>query len=229
MKKGITGLAALVLGLGCSTTPGQPEVHIRQHPSYSEAHNWFRQGEYEQAIARLTQVIKDEPSNVSAYNNRGLANAGLGNYEAAIADYTSALKLSPKASIYVNRGISLNLTGKFTEAIADFTEAIMRDPNQPTPYFQRGNAYAHRATVTGSKQDRECAIKDFQKSADLDATPDAYASLGLGHMVLEHYSAAYGAIKKALDLADTGKYLSFPREMIERTCQWLKEKCANEF
>ncbi|NLD39035.1 MAG: tetratricopeptide repeat protein [Desulfatiglans sp.] len=52
-----------------------------------------------------TKAIEINPDDVTAYNNRGLAYANMGEHEQAIKDYNVAIKRAPeKISAYINRG-----------------------------------------------------------------------------------------------------------------------------
>lgn len=50
---------------------------------------------YRNAMKECEAVLKVRPSQWQALNNRGGANNGLGNYDAAIADYSKALSIRP--------------------------------------------------------------------------------------------------------------------------------------
>jgi|ADGO01.1.fsa_nt_gi Tetratricopeptide repeat. len=50
--------------------------------------------------------------------------------------------LGPNLAVaYTNRGIAYAAQGNFKRAIRDFTEAIKLAPDDPHPYYNRGNAY----------------------------------------------------------------------------------------
>ena len=56
------------------------------------------------------------------YNNRGLAKAKSGEYEAAIEAYSAAILLNPNyAKAYNNRGVAKKRLGRYEAAIADMT------------------------------------------------------------------------------------------------------------
>jgi tetratricopeptide (TPR) repeat protein len=98
-----------------------------------------------------TQVIRHEPWNTEAYNNRGSFYFEQGNYPSALADYNAALSFAPQVtpahaskrrSAYFNdRAITYVRLGKMTEAIADASEAIRLRPNHPDYYQNRSNMY----------------------------------------------------------------------------------------
>ena len=71
--------------------------------------------------------------------NRGNSHIELGNYQAAIEDYTEAIKLDPNDAVaYNNRATSKAELGNYQAAIADYTEALELDPNDAVAYNNRG-------------------------------------------------------------------------------------------
>jgi len=82
-------------------------------------------GDYQGAIADLTQAIQLSPNNAEAYYLRANAYYQLENYQGAIADFNQAIKLNPDFAIaYYNRGLARRNLGNYQGAIADFTQAI---------------------------------------------------------------------------------------------------------
>ena len=78
--------------------------------------------------AFLTRAIERAPDYVDAYNNRGAAYSGLGQYQRAMQDYDKAIQMwAPKASYYNNRRVAYRKMGKDAEADADKDEACLRD------------------------------------------------------------------------------------------------------
>ena len=62
----------------------------------------------------------------------------IGDYEAAISDYTSSLRLEPhNAFAFYNRGISRDRAGNFEEAYDDFSKAIAEVPENPDFFHNR--------------------------------------------------------------------------------------------
>ena len=98
-----------------------------------------------------TQVIRHEPWNTEAYNNRASFYFDQGDYQGALADYSAALSFAPQVapahatkrrSAYFNdRAITYVRLGKMTEAISDASEAIRLRPNHPDYYQNRSNMY----------------------------------------------------------------------------------------
>ena len=63
-------------------------------------------------------------------------------FEAAIADFTEAIRLKPDFALaYCNRGLTNVQLGRYDDALADYSVAIGEDPNLTYCYFNRGNLY----------------------------------------------------------------------------------------
>jgi tetratricopeptide (TPR) repeat protein len=82
------------------------------------------------AIADHDKAIQLNPNLPDAYNFRGLAYKGKGDYNRAIADYSDAMRLNPKyAAAYINRGDLYKNKGDYDRAIADYEAALRINPN----------------------------------------------------------------------------------------------------
>ena len=103
---------------------------------------WFRRG-----------VANDE---------RGKAYVKMGDYDRAIADFSTFIQIDPnRAHIYNNRGAAYGQKGDLDRAIADFDRAIQIEPNLADAYNNRGAAY-------GLKGDVDRAIADFDTAIQLN-------------------------------------------------------------
>ncbi|MGH6967961.1 MAG: tetratricopeptide repeat protein [Stellaceae bacterium] len=121
------------------------------------------------AIRLYTHALADRnlaPQNhAGVYNARGGAYYRNDEYARALADYSTAIKLSPECGqCYNNRGMALNQKGDYNGAIADFTAALkyeQHDPNLWQVYLNRGIAWYH-------KNDSDHAIADYNQAIKLD-------------------------------------------------------------
>ena len=96
--------------------------------------------------------------------NRGIINMQARKFDAALADYDAAIKLSPEtAEAWINKGIALVQIGnRDAEAVALLTEGIARSPQQPAvAYYSRAIAYE------GLGRPRQ-AYEDYSRAALLD-------------------------------------------------------------
>ncbi len=109
-----------------------------------------------------TAVPKESAQVAQSYLERGEALSETRAYAAAIAAYSTAIRLRPDfAEAYNDRGFAYYLSGNTERAIADFTRAIELRPNYPKAYNSRGVAYM--AHGYGSSR----AIADFDRAIAL--------------------------------------------------------------
>lgn len=87
-------------------------------------------------------------------------------FDMAIKEFNSALKLSPKnSSVLVERGTAYNAINKYDQAIADFTGALASDKSNYLAYNNRGVAYWRKNDLTKALADFDSAIKADGKQA----------------------------------------------------------------
>jgi tetratricopeptide (TPR) repeat protein len=116
------------------------------------------------ALADVAKVIELTPEDETAYLLRGRIHELLGDAEAASDDYQQALELNPfNEDTYLLAGRLMMSQEKYEEAIALFDEAIEQNE-------QFAKIYAARAQAKHKTGDREGALADEQKLAEL--SPD---------------------------------------------------------
>ena len=97
-----------------------------------------------------------------SYLKSGRENHYHGDFEAAIADYTEAIRLDPNyAEAYNNRGLALQSQGDLDGAAADYTKAIRLKPDY-------ADAYKNRGLVRAATGDYNGAIADCTEAIRLD-------------------------------------------------------------
>lgn len=107
-----------------------------------------------------------------AYGNRGSIHDEEGRHDAAIADFTQALKLVPHDPVVlIARGNAHDSHGDKQKAIADYTEAIRINPGDAAPYFNRAAVYQELGEVTKAEV-------DYKKALEIDPDFDS-AKMGL--------------------------------------------------
>jgi tetratricopeptide (TPR) repeat protein len=86
---------------------------------------------------------KAEPKNAKEFVDRGLAFWRQNDYDRAIPEFTTAIRLDPKMVVaYYYRGDSFRCNKEYDKAIADYTEAIRLDPKNANAYDGRALSFA---------------------------------------------------------------------------------------
>ncbi|MBK7212603.1 MAG: tetratricopeptide repeat protein [Bacteroidales bacterium] len=123
----------------------------------------------------FTDVIAKDRSNAEVsmgHYNRGNEYLRLGNHDAALSDYTEAIKLNPEyVEAYFNRGLTRLLDGEYQSAIDDLSTSIKIDDRNPDAFLNRGIAYR-------SIGENEKALQDF--NASISRLPSALAYFNRG-------------------------------------------------
>jgi tetratricopeptide (TPR) repeat protein len=128
-----------------------------------------QQGDFETAIRLYTQALisgeLQRRDQATVYYNRAIAFEGKGDTEAAIADFTKAIRMpgNDDAAAYSGRARLFLAAGRHASAIKDFSEAILLSPRSAVAYNNRGVAYAGIG-------ENEFAAADFEKALRL--SPD---------------------------------------------------------
>jgi tetratricopeptide (TPR) repeat protein len=112
------------------------------------------------SLADLDEAIQLNPSNADAYYGRGLAYSASQQYESAIADFTRAIELAPRARTYDSRGKVHLKAGNFAAALRDFSRSIELDP-------EFAKAWRHRAEIRAAMGDYASARQDVMTALRL--------------------------------------------------------------
>ncbi len=111
-----------------------------------------------------------ESSFPNANYNRGLAYAKLGEFPAAIEDYTQALRLNPNhAGAYNNRGNAYYKLGEYEKAIADYDACLALNPNFPDVQHNRDVAQG----VWDEKRRQEARRREEEKRLEEEKRREA--------------------------------------------------------
>ncbi len=127
----------------------------------SRGNDYFKKGQYDQAIADHNKALEINPRYVEAYHNRGTAYGNKGQHDQAISDYSKALEINSRSALtYVGRGIGYDKKGQYDDAISDYTKALEINPKYAEAYYNRGVAYCF-------KREYEKSWKDVEKAQSL--------------------------------------------------------------
>ncbi|WLA54349.1 caspase family protein [Bradyrhizobium diazoefficiens] len=93
------------------------------------------------AMQDFDVVIRRDPRDAQALNNRCWTRAATGDLQGALADCNLALQLDPGLNdAFDSRGLVNLKLGRTAEAIKDYTDAIQRNPRSSSSLFGRGVA-----------------------------------------------------------------------------------------
>ena len=167
-------------------------------------------------ILLWTDVIRQNPKEALAYNNRGDAYAVKKQAEKALNDFNMAIALNPRNwQAYDNRGGIYFQRNEKRKALADFNMALRINPGHAQTYYSRGSLWGSVGYFT-------YALNDY--SAAIELAPKfiwAYYFRAITYEKLEDFNNAYNdyerviqldstfglAIKKRNDLLKSGKLL----------------------
>ena len=170
----------------------------------------FSNGAYDAIIAACTRAIDSSVVHgrdlAVAYNQRGLAYENTGKHDAAVADFTEAIRLDQTYAIaHNNRSWALNNKGEYDQAIADSTAAIKLNPKYATAYVNRGVSYESKG---------ECgkAISDYSEAIKLNPKfAGAYNNRGVCYNAKGDFDRAIQDFNEAIRLSPKETSLYFNR------------------
>ena len=171
---------------------------IPRHPDGRElidlGHKAAAQAQYDKAIALYSAALRKGPGReleTKARSARAYAYADSGNPDAALADCTEVIRLSPdECEPYMQRGQVYNEAARYDEAIKDFNVAIRLETGSHDALLCRGASYH-------LKGDRARAIEDYTEviSKEPDST-EAYSKRALAYRENGDHDKALADFKK---------------------------------
>ncbi len=120
------------------------------------------------AISSYTQAIKLNPEVEATYYERANAYYKIGNYKAAVKDYTEVINKNTARTgwsdlAYKNRAKAYEKLDEKQKAISDWTQVISKSQNYPEAYIRRGNMYRDLGNQENAIQDYKVADKILQQ------------------------------------------------------------------
>jgi tetratricopeptide (TPR) repeat protein len=120
------------------------------------------------AVSSFTQAIQLNPKAEEPYYHRANSYYNLGNYQAAVADYTEVIrqntgKLGFSREAYWNRARAYEKLGEKQKAISDLTQLIGDSSTNAEEYLLRGKLYKDLGNKTSAKADYQAAEKLLQQ------------------------------------------------------------------
>lgn len=132
-----------------------------------EAMNAHLENRLNDAIELYTQLILVSPNHY-IYNHRGLVYFTLSEYNKAINDFTTAIKMEPKDTrVYTNRGLTYRMLKKYAESLKDFNKSLELNPLWPDTFYGRSLTYYDLGDINRALEDCDRAISikpDFKQA-----------------------------------------------------------------
>ena len=145
-------------------------------------------------------INTSSPAEASAASLRtsGDAHRDAGRYDAAIADYTEAIRLAPNNAVYYSqRGLAYHDKGEWDRAIADYTQAIRLDSNNT----YKATYYGNRARAYNEKRDYDRAIADATEAIRLNSnSANPYAHRANAYFQKGNYTQARADVNRCLSI-----------------------------
>ncbi len=158
---------ASTAGAGAPASGGK----LREQLEQGKLH--YHNGQCDDAVRVLDQLVRVDPTNAFAHNALGLAYVCINMLSPAVEHFSLAIQVKPDfAAAYMNRGLAFSAAARYELALQDFSWAIEQEPENALFYRRRGDAYL-------AMRQYESAMRDFDRSISLNPT-DAYAFHGLG-------------------------------------------------
>lgn len=147
----------------------------------------------ERQISALGVRINATPTQAALYVERGDALFQLHDFDGAIADYSSAIKLDDKQDqAWFGRGMARGRAGQLQEGIADLSVYLARHPDSARAHTKRGVRYIWAGELDKAQQDLSRAI-------ELDPTyAEAHDDLGVLLARRQRYDQAEKHFQAAL-------------------------------
>ena len=145
-------------------------------------------------MAALNKCIELNSAYGEAYYTRGIVHFEQGDYDASLADMTSAIENGVATSaVFNDRGSCQRMLNKYPESVVDYTKAIEVEP--------KAMYYCNRASIYAKMGQNEEAINDYTQAIAVDGKYyKAYNGRGVVRANLERYEDAINDFTLCLDV-----------------------------
>lgn len=170
-------------------------------PNYNDA--WYNLGiaykekkDAKNAIACFEKARSYKAfTEASRFSSAGVAYGIDGQYEKALSDLSTAVKLEPNdPDNWNNYGLYLSEAGKFEEALQALDKSISLKPNFEKAIYNKGNAYAK----AGRYQE---ALSQYQLALSMNSSyTDALNNSGNCYVMLQKFDSALVYFQRSVDV-----------------------------
>lgn len=140
-----------------------------------EARSLEVKGQFEKAIQKYEEILKQDPDNKMALFPAGLIYANTGKPEKALGIFQKLVELDPENYDTKNSlGLTYDFLGMPEKAIQEYKEALQINPKVAYIHYNLGNVYLKTNVLN-------LAVKEFQKMRSLSNDP-VVISMALGNL-----------------------------------------------
>ncbi len=165
---------------------------------YQKGVSYYKQGQYEKAIAEFEPIVKDQPSYEFGHRILGFCYLKTKRYDKAVASLREALRLQgDNFETYRALALAYFNQGAFQQVIPtlDKAESLAKSPKDKYDvYSARGAAAFNTGNFSRAASDLERAV------AIQRGNPDDVAQLGISYYRLRQYEKAGQYLQQALAL-----------------------------
>ena len=154
--------------------------------------------DYDKAIADFDEVLRLDPNNANALNDRGETYIYKQSYQRAFEDYDELTQVAPKNWRGFNgRGVARHLLGNdAAKSISDYQRASQLNPSHPWPWINLCEAHI-------TLDQTALALEECAKANELAASPIGFFGLGIAHLKRRELGPAITAFDEALKIHPT--------------------------
>lgn len=153
-------------------------------------------GDPESAIKDFNEVIRRNPSDPSAFVNRGNAYRDMDELQKAVNDYSKAINLSTDHfTAMFNRALVQTSLKNYELALKDLDAAVILNQQYPEAHNARGDVYRTLKRYEAAEKEFTQAIKLYPRYTD------AYVNRALLNVDLKNYEAARADFSQAIVLS----------------------------
>lgn len=169
IKIAISGLCLSALLSGCTLKGSGSDLDLGMDAIEAQ--------DYKEAMACLDRALANGEDKRLTYRGMGIAHMGLGEYDEAVNDFMNSLKgsngLVGKVDYDINYYLALAQfkSGDLAAALDTYNAILALDDKQAEAHYLRGR-------IELLKNDREAALKDFDRAVELKSSDyDLYISI----------------------------------------------------
>ena len=190
------------------------EEALKQSADYvDEARERIVAGDMEAAIVDLTAAI-DANANASIYTLRGEAYMQIGDYQNALSDFDSAIKIDGMNAVaFYDRALLNMRLENYDAALTDVNNALAAQSMKPMDVLSMRDLYAKRGQLNLWMKNWQGAIADYTNSlaraegsvsADVYAErAEAYTAIGEYENAINDYTSAVRVISEQIQATPT--------------------------